>query len=349
MLANNKQLNIFVLLSIFFLLFALSVKAIGGSNLKITITPAPQCADGVDNDGDELIDYPNDPECESPSDNLEAVYVAPIAPPAPNSGGGGGGGGLVITPSTTASFSGKAYPNTIVKLLRDGEIVASTISGSDANFQMAIQGLTPGNHLFSIYSEDSASRHSVTLPFNIYVAQGAIVQLSGVFIPPTVDINKTKFLPGEVINIFGQTIPESQVSITVHSADEMFLKTDSNKNGLYSYSLDSSLLAEGPHEAKIRASKNGEVSDYSSPLNFQVLDKNQVPEKTEEAAPDTPNNYREKADFNKDNKVNLVDFSIAAFWYKKSVLSEAAKMVDLNSDSKIDLVDFSILAYYWTG
>jgi hypothetical protein len=32
----------------------------------------PQCSDGVDNDGDALTDFPNDPGCDSPADNLES-------------------------------------------------------------------------------------------------------------------------------------------------------------------------------------------------------------------------------------------------------------------------------------
>ena len=49
---------------------------------------------------------------------------------------------------------------------------------------------------------------------------------------------------------------------------------------------------------------------------------------------------------NKDSRVNLVDFSIAAYWYKRSTPPPSA---DLNGDGKVDLVDFSILAFYWTG
>jgi hypothetical protein len=44
--------------------------------------------------------------------------------------------------------------------------------------------------------------------------------------------------------------------------------------------------------------------------------------------------------------VNLVDFSILAYWYLKP---NPDPKVDLNSDGIVDLVDFSILAYYWTG
>ncbi|MCH8259841.1 MAG: hypothetical protein IIC46_06515 [Planctomycetes bacterium] len=32
----------------------------------------PQCSDGIDNDGDGLIDYPNDPECDNIDDNTES-------------------------------------------------------------------------------------------------------------------------------------------------------------------------------------------------------------------------------------------------------------------------------------
>lgn len=53
-----------------------------------------------------------------------------------------------------------------------------------------------------------------------------------------------------------------------------------------------------------------------------------------------------KSDINSDHKVNLVDFSIAAYWYKRSSPPES---VDLNGDKIINLVDFSIMAFYWTG
>jgi len=45
-----------------------------------------QCSDGVDNDQDGLIDYPNDPDCSSPQDNREAGEPT----------GGVGGGGAII-------------------------------------------------------------------------------------------------------------------------------------------------------------------------------------------------------------------------------------------------------------
>jgi hypothetical protein len=52
-------------------------------------------------------------------------------------------------------------------------------------------------------------------------------------------------------------------------------------------------------------------------------------------------------DISCDGTVNLVDFSILAYWYKLG--TKPPVNVDLNGDGKINLVDFSILAYHWTG
>ncbi|MEI8248888.1 MAG: dockerin type I domain-containing protein [Candidatus Taylorbacteria bacterium] len=53
-----------------------------------------------------------------------------------------------------------------------------------------------------------------------------------------------------------------------------------------------------------------------------------------------------KADFNRDGKVNSIDFSILLyFWKTKSPFSNPS--VDINKDGKVNAVDFSILLYNW--
>lgn len=52
------------------------------------------------------------------------------------------------------------------------------------------------------------------------------------------------------------------------------------------------------------------------------------------------------ADFNCDNKVNSIDFSILLFYWKSQPPFKNA-YVDMNKDGKIDSVDFSILLYRW--
>lgn len=57
---------------------------------------------------------------------------------------------------------------------------------------------------------------------------------------------------------------------------------------------------------------------------------------------------QKKGDISGDGKVNIADFSLLAYWYKRTLTAQAiASGVDLNGDGKVTLADFSILAYYW--
>jgi hypothetical protein len=54
-----------------------------GSVLPPPPPPAAQCADGIDNDGDSLVDYPADPGCINASDSDETNVAQPPVDPAP--------------------------------------------------------------------------------------------------------------------------------------------------------------------------------------------------------------------------------------------------------------------------
>jgi hypothetical protein len=58
---------------------ACAVLAIGSSAAATSVAPPKQCSDGIDNDGDGLIDYPQDSGCDSVKDNDESD---PPPPPA---------------------------------------------------------------------------------------------------------------------------------------------------------------------------------------------------------------------------------------------------------------------------
>lgn len=66
-----------------------------------------QCSDGVDNDGDTYVDYPDDPQCESLLDNKEADDGG-------GSGGGGGGAQALCTISAIPSTITAGETSTLV-------------------------------------------------------------------------------------------------------------------------------------------------------------------------------------------------------------------------------------------
>lgn len=266
---------------------------------------------------------------------ITATVPAPTPPASP---GGGGGGGYSPPPATNVVFSGRAYPKSQVTLLKDAQLAGSATAGTDASFQFGLSGLSAGNYIFSLYSEDKDGVRSSLISFPVSITSGATTTVSGIFIAPTIAVDKREVKRGEDIAIFGQSPPQADIVISVNSDQEYFAKTVADNNGVYLYQFDTSLLEYGLHNTKSKASlANILVSSYSRVVSFKVGTA------TIEAEPPSK---AVKADANGDGRVNLVDFSVAAYWYKRPSPSPAA---DLNSDGKVDLVDFSIMAFYWTG
>lgn len=261
--------------------------------------------------------------------------VAPVTP----SGGGGGGGGVIIPSGTTVVFSGRAYPKSSVTLLKDAQVAASTIAGIDSNFAITLSNLSAGSYIFSIYGEDKNGLRSSLFTFSVSVTANVTTNVGGIFIAPTIAVDKSEVRRGDNIAIFGQVAPQSEVTIMVSSEEDFFAKTKADKDGVYLHNFDTSELDYGGHLTKSKAALLNSVSNFSQAVNFTVGTKNVL-------APKPVAKKVSKGDVNGDSRANLVDFSIVAYWYNRA--NPPAK-VDLNGDGKVNLVDFSIMAYYWTG
>jgi FtsP/CotA-like multicopper oxidase with cupredoxin domain len=258
-------------------------------------------------------------------------------------GGGGGGGGSPIMPSQeSAIFKGLAYPGSIVSLLQNGKIVTEVPASPNGTFQITLYNLAAGTYTFGIRAEDSDRRISTLQTFTVFLAQNVSTQIDGVFIPPTITTDKVEAKRGDPLTIFGKAAPNASVTISIHSDKEIMKKALANSSGAYLYKLDTTELEIGTHEGKARAVTVDDISSFSENVTFNVGSKNVM--RTAGSNPSTPANR--KCDLNNDNRVNLLDFSIIAYWYKR--LGFPLK-VDLNTDGKVDLSDVSILAYCWTG
>jgi hypothetical protein len=247
---------------------------------------------------------------------------------------GGGVGGYVPPPTTETKvvLQGKAYPLAKITILKDGEVAKIINADNNANFKTEIKNISAGIWNFSLWAEDSKGRRSITISFTVTILEGKTTTISNIFIPPTIELDKVKVAKGETLNIYGQTAPESQISIHVESPEEIIETTKAKKTGDWDYPLDTSPLEEGMHTTRARAeSPEGLKSAFSSVLAFYV-----GKYKAGEICP--------RADFNKDGRTNLIDFSILLYWWGKY-----NPCVDMNGDGIVNLPDFSILLYYWTG
>ncbi len=261
----------------------------------------------------------------------------PPSPPPGGGGGGGGGGYLPPSPYGTIIISGFAYPKSEITLMSDGEIKATTKAGDDAKFEFTFSNLNPGNYLFALYSEDKDGRRSSLYTFPVKLEAGQTIRAGNILLSPSIDVDKLEVKRGDFVSIFGFTQPKSDVLINVGSDEELFFKTSSTDEGFYLYQLQTDMLDPGDHSAKSKSIlQNQMVSNYSRAVTFKVGNKSVF--KISQKCP--------PVDLNNDCRVNLIDFSILAYWYKRP---KPPQNLDFNKDGRVDLIDFSILAYWWTG
>ncbi|MEI8361168.1 MAG: dockerin type I repeat-containing protein [bacterium] len=308
------------------------------TTFNLDIVDSPQCFDGIDNDGDLKIDFPDDPGCSSPGDNSELdIIVPPPTPPAPTGGGSaGGGGGYSTNPITTLTLSGFAYPFAKITILKDAQAMASVDTTADGTFKFSTEKLSPGSYNFSIFATDVFGIKTSLYNVPVTISYGSLAQVSNIFIAPTLSFEKNNITPDVSAVLRGQSRPNSQVVINFSGSSEELFTVIAGKDGKFLYTVGQNKLLVGSYQAKAKSNMQGEISGYGNIVDLQVEKVN---------TPIINCILQKKGDVNCDGKINIVDFSILAYWYGRS---NAPTKYDLNGDGKISLIEFSIMAYYWT-
>ncbi|MDI6820984.1 MAG: dockerin type I domain-containing protein [Patescibacteria group bacterium] len=248
-------------------------------------------------------------------------------------GGGGGGGWSLPSSSATAVLIGKAYPKSVISILVDGVVKATVNADSNASFNTQFEVL-PGIRSFSVYSTDLKGRRSLSYTFTLSFVSGTTATVSGIFLAPTIEIDKSEVKKGDIINVFGQTVPLSTVSVLFDSEETIIKSATVSSDGTYFLAFNSNELQYGDHSVKSQSFLDNTLSAISQILNFKVGERSVV--------------KNVKGDLNKNGRVNIIDFSIMLYWWGKTT-PQALDIADINGDKKINLIDLSIMLYYWTG
>lgn len=234
---------------------------------------------------------------------------------------------------TEVIFEGKAYPVAFLTLLKNDTVAATFFAEDSGLFSTKITGLKGGTYTFSIWAEDVKGRKSVTVSFTLDILERALTRISGIFIPPTIEVNPTQMERGQIVNIFGQSFPESQVSIFI-SPKNIVKKTKTSSGGDWSYGLDTSPLEEGEYEVKAKAFyKDSSQSEFSQELPFLIVPRGVL--------------VCQGADLNFDGEVDIIDFSILLYFWEQT--EPENRCADINFNGIVDIFDFSIMMYWWTG
>lgn len=294
--------------------------------------------------GDTILQTSNGETCDD-GNNTDGDFCTATcqAIDAPTSSGGGGGGGFVSgsfipVPDASVSISGKAYPNSDVNILQDGEVIGVVEADASADFFFTTSEVTPGTVTFGFWAEDQNGLRSTAFNTTFQVAQSAVTNISNIFLPPTIEINDRTLDAGDILTISGQSVPEVTINSVVNSEHEIITLGSTTDAGVYSIDVDTTPLEEDIHTAKTQflTTANGAnvESSFSTALSFFIG----------EAFTD----FVGPTDLNVDGSVNLIDFSILLFhWGTDGADSEPP--ADINLDGTVNLTDFSIMIFNWTG
>lgn len=273
---------------------------------------------------------------------LDLDVSAVVGSPTPPGGGGGGSSGS--TTGATVVMTGWSFPNAKLTLLKDGSVATTLIANPDGSFQITLNGLSYGNYQLSIYAEDPKGILSSPHVINLLANSNQPYNFSNIIIPPTIFVSPTVVAIGDSYIVSGYAPANSTVSAEIPTLPTLGSAT-ANAQGYYEISLAAN-LPPGLYGLRTKATFNGYTSLYSRPImvNFYISEPGLPGEPP--VIPPPPPQLGVCVDYNKDRRVNLVDFSILLFWFGKPA---APTTIDCNRDNVIDIKDFSILMYFWTG
>ncbi len=244
--------------------------------------------------------------------------------------------------SEVVLLRGTSYPNSIVSILKNGIVVDRVLTNNEGFFSSSLRDLNTGTYTFSVRAEIPGSGSTDLQSFSVVVTTGITTVIDNILIAPTLAIDKSEVRFGDYITLSGKGAPNQVLQLYIISSEDidtvLHFTTKLSGSGEWSYTLKSTDISLGDYTVHVRSENMALSSPRSSVQKFRVGDKNVY------IGIRKISTYY--CDINNDSFVNLFDFSIMAFWYKRYGFPPN---VDLSRDESIDLVDFSILAYCWTG
>lgn len=296
----------------------------------------PYCGDGV-------LQTQYNEECDDGNNtNADFCSATCTIEPAGSGGGGssgggtsGGGGSSKPLGATQVSVSGVGYPNQTINFLLDTKAIGSVKSGSNGKFEFAVSA-SPGTATLGVWALDFLGRRSITLNNTFDVTQGAVTNVGGLILPPTLSTPNQKITPGSTIELSGQAAPSEKVEIHFNNS-EIVESTTAGTDGKYLINYNTSPLRNAEYTLKARSVSGTPPlliqSGFSTSMQLFV---------------GVDGKITSSSDLNRDGKVNLIDFSILIFWWQ-STGGDSDPKADINGNGKVSLEDFSILLFNWTG
>lgn len=249
----------------------------------------------------------------------------------------GGGAGPPLPANLTVK--GLAPPNSQVTILRDGQFAAAVRADGEGRFEKTLTGLTPGVYNFGLYAVDGQGAKTSTFNFSQNLSS-QVTNVIDILLAPTIRSSHTVIKQGEDLVVSGYTVSNSLVTLLLNNQP---FTTTSRPDGFWTIIISTPNLNLGKYQLTIRVTKNGQTSQTSTVLEFEVSKEKSVPTTEEKLPPGICG----RSDLNCDGRVDLVDFSILLYYWQQVVSINVR--ADINQSGLVDLGDFSVMMFDWTG
>jgi hypothetical protein len=238
----------------------------------------------------------------------------------------------------SVTLSGWTIPLSTVTVVTDGSSKTTASANSDGSFSVPVTKLERGTYTFQAYTTDSSGTDSASYASSLSLGQATNNSISGILIPPTIELSKSTIQFGDPLTVSGEGMPNTPISVVVQiqsptagGSGTHLYTASSTVTGSWQVPIDTSAFADGSYIVTAREIQSSQsASGYSTPAPLTV-GAGQL-------------SCSASTDMNKDGKVNLIDFSI--FLTDWATTGPAG---DFNCDSQVNLADFSIMLFNWTG
>ncbi|MBI2450802.1 MAG: hypothetical protein HYV52_00470 [Parcubacteria group bacterium] len=256
------------------------------------------------------------------------IQAAVLPPPPPPSAGGEASH---VEP-TNVIFQGQAYPQSKINVLVKGstdEKFHNVAKIEELNilpngtFNIKVASLIRDIYLFTLEAEDQNNQKSGIIAFSVDLIASDKITIRDIFFQPTIAFQKSIVADTDEINIFGYAAPSNIVELIINGVKIKEIQSD--ETGRYNFTKNASDVKIGTHAASVRQiDKTDRKSNFSFAKTFKISPLIIV-----------------KSDLNKDNIVNITDWSI--FLFRWGSFEENIKStIDLNNDGQINIIDFSL-------
>jgi cysteine-rich repeat protein len=249
--------------------------------------------------------------------------------------GGGRGGSARETGDTLVSVTGRGYPGRTINILLDTANVGTVQADGQGRFEFSTKA-PAGTATLGIWATDNNGTRSITLNSTFDVTQGAVTNVNGLILPPTVRLSNSNPNPGDIVTVSGQAIPNARVEVQVGSGLRS-VTASTSASGQWQISLPTSGLNAAEYTVRARSVSGAAPlvtqSSWSSSVRLFLGVTGRAT---------TP------SDLSRDSRINLTDFSILIFWWNTNG-GDSNPPADINGNGRVGIEDFSILLFNWTG